>query len=470
MSRPTVVVAGRPNVGKSTLVNRILGRREAIVQELPGVTRDRKEVQAEWCGREFTLVDTGGWMPGGSALDEKVSRQSERAVESADVVVMVVDAATGLTEEDDRVADLLRRRQGPVLVAVNKVDDTNREPAVWEFMTLGLGDPFPISALHGRGTGDLLDSLLALLPADESSDEHADGGSDDRTDEGEPHGDGDTGDDTEGSARVARLLAGVAGSGQRVFAVAIVGRPNVGKSTLFNRLIGEDRAVVHDMPGTTRDTVDTVVETEAGPLRFVDTAGMRRRARIDDNTEYYSLVRALQAVDSAETALLVIDGVEGVTNQDQRLAERIDAAGCPIVVLINKWELLDAEARHQVKAQVGRQLHFLGESPVLPVSALTGKGVHRLIPALSAAIDAYQTRVPTRKVNEVVRRAQQAQPAPHGARILYATQGATDPPTFTLFANRDLPASYLRYIERMLREEFNLGATPVKVRVRRRSD
>lgn len=442
---PTVVVAGRPNVGKSTLVNRILGRREAIVEELPGVTRDRKEVEAEWCGRSFTLVDTGGWMPGGTALDAKVSRQSERAVADADVVVMVVDATTGLTEEDDRVADLLRRRHGPTVVAVNKVDDTNRESAVWEFMTLGLGEPFPISALHGRGTGDMLDTVMELLPAGDNDGDMSES----------------AGDDTDG--------AGVVADGQRVFAVAIVGRPNVGKSTLFNRMIGDDRSVVHDMPGTTRDTVDTVVETDAGPLRFVDTAGMRRRARIDDSTEYYSLVRALQAVDAAETALLVIDGTEGVTNQDQRLAERIDAAGCPVVVLINKWELLDAEARLQVKAQVGRQLHFLGESPVLPVSALTGKGVHRLVPALSAAIDAYQTRVPTRKVNEVVRRAQQAQPAPHGARILYATQGATDPPTFTLFANRDLPASYLRYIERMLREEFDLGATPIKVRVRRRS-
>jgi GTP-binding protein len=255
-----------------------------------------------------------------------------------------------------------------------------------------------------------------------------------------------------------------------VFSVAIVGRPNVGKSTLFNRLIGDDRSVVHDMPGTTRDTIDTVVETEAGPLRFIDTAGMRRRSRIDEDTEYYSLLRALAAVDRADTAVLVIDATAGVTNQDQRLGERIDAAGCPVVVLLNKWELLDAEARLDVKYQVGRQLHFLGESPVLPVSALSGKGVHKLIPALSAAIDAYRTRVPTRKVNEVIRSAQQAQPAPHGGRVLYATQGATDPPTFTLFANRDLPPSYLRYLERMLREAFNLGATPIKVRVRRRSE
>lgn len=447
---PVVVIAGRPNVGKSTLMNRILGRREAIVEERPGVTRDRKEVEADWLGRRFILVDTGGWMPGGTELDAKVSKQSERAVADADVVLLVVDAATGLTEDDDRVADLLRRRSGPTVVVVNKVDDTNREMAVWEFLTLGLGEPFPVSALHGRGTGDFLDVLIGLLPQEV---EVVDS------------------DDVPGRTAGADN-ADVEGAlpGQRVFSVAIVGRPNVGKSTLFNRLIGDDRSVVHDMPGTTRDTVDTVVQTEAGPLRFIDTAGMRRRARIDENTEFYSLVRALQAVDKADTAVLVIDGAEGVTNQDQRLAERIDAAGCPVVILINKWETLDAEARHLLNAQVGRQLHFLGESPVLPVSALTGKGVHRLIPALSSAIDAYQTRVPTRKVNEVIRRAQQAQPAPHGARVLYATQGATDPPTFTLFANRELHASYVRYLERMLREAFDLGATPIKMRVRRRSD
>jgi GTP-binding protein len=437
-----VVIAGRPNVGKSTLVNRILGRREAIVEQKPGVTRDRKEVEAEWLGRKFILVDTGGWMPGGTELDAKVSRQSERAVAEADVVILVVDATTGPTEEDDRVADILKRRKGPTLVVVNKVDDTNRESLVWDFMGLGLGQPFPVSSLHGRGTGDLLDALIALLPP-------------------APEQEPDT-DDPRGSLEAP-------GDG-RVFSVAIVGRPNVGKSTLFNRLIGDDRSVVHDMPGTTRDTIDTVVETEAGPLRFIDTAGMRRRSRIDEDTEYYSLLRALAAVDRADTAVLVIDATAGVTNQDQRLGERIDAAGCPVVVLLNKWELLDAEARLDVKYQVGRQLHFLGESPVLPVSALSGKGVHKLIPALSAAIDAYRTRVPTRKVNEVIRSAQQAQPAPHGGRVLYATQGATDPPTFTLFANRDLPPSYLRYLERMLREAFNLGATPIKVRVRRRSE
>src|SRR5690606_1427222 len=302
-------------------------------------------------------------------------------------------------------------------------------------LSLGLGEPHPVSALHGRGTGDLLDTIVALLPEEAASGEDGDAP-------------GDAADDE--------------------VAVAIVGRPNVGKSTLFNRLIGEERAIVHDMPGTTRDTVDTVVETELGRVRLVDTAGMRRRSRIDEGTEYYSLVRALQAVDEADVALLVVDATEGATGQDQRLAERVDAAGCPIVVVLNKWEMLDAEQRAEVRWQVADRLRFVGEAPVLPVSARTGKGVHKLFAALATSVEAYQRRIPTSRVNEVLRAAQAAQPAPGGARVLYATQGATEPPTFTLFANRELPRTYLRYLERKLREAFDLGPTPVKLRVRRR--
>jgi GTPase len=433
---PMVAIVGRPNVGKSTLLNRIVGRREAIVEEKPGVTRDRKEVEAEWRGRRFRLVDTGGYLLGGDALDDKVSRQSETAMREASAVVVVVDAAVGVTEEDARVAELLRGSKTPVFIAVNKVDGANREGAIWEFMALGLGEPSAISALHGRGTGDLLDRVLDVLPPE-----------DDAAD-----------DDVEPEV------------GERVFSVAIVGRPNVGKSTLFNRMIGDERAVVHDMPGTTRDSIDTVVETDEGPIRFVDTAGMRRRAKIDEGTEYYSLVRALQSVDRSDVALLVIDVTDGVTAQDQRLAERVDAAGCPLVVLLNKWELLDAEQRLDVTAQMARKLHFIGDSVVLKISALTGKGVTKLLPALGDAIDAYHRRVPTRKVNDCLRAAQQRQPGPHGARVLYATQGAADPPTFTLFANKEIPPTYLRYLERSLREAFDMGATPIKLRVRKRSE
>ena len=310
---PLVAVVGRPNVGKSTLFNRIVGRREAIVEEKPGVTRDRKEVVAEWQAREFRLVDTGGWMPGGDSLDEKVSKQSEKAILEADVVLFVVDVTVGITEEDSRVAQILRRNGRPVLLVANKVDDTNRESAIWDLLGLGVGNPFPVSALHGRGTGDLLESLMLEFPPEPEV----------VVDEDEAEAD-------------------------KIFSVSIVGRPNVGKSTLFNRLIGDERSVVHDMPGTTRDAVDTVVETEDGPIRFVDTAGMRRRSKVDESTEYYSLVRALQAIDRSDVAMLVIDATVGVTAQDQRLAERIDAAGCPVVVLLNKWELLDAEARDDV--------------------------------------------------------------------------------------------------------------------------
>jgi GTP-binding protein len=433
---PLVAIVGRPNVGKSTLMNRILGRRVAIVEEKPGVTRDRKEVEADWAGHRFRLVDTGGWMAKGDELDRKVSRQSEQAIEDADVVLFVVDASTGVTDEDAKVATMLRGSDTPVLLVANKVDDQRHEAQVWELLSLGLGDPYAISALHGRRTGDLLDEVVGYLPELAPEDESAPG-------DGEEDG---------------------------AVSVALVGRPNVGKSTLFNRLIGEDRAVVHDMPGTTRDSVDTVVETEVGPLRFIDTAGMRRKSRIDEGTEYFSMVRALKAVDDADVALLVIDATEGVTHQDQRLAERVDGAGCPVIVLLNKWELLDEEARKDVLYQMGQRLHFLGDNPVLRISALSGRGVHRLLPALASTISQYQTRVPTRKVNDLIRRAQQAQPAPHGARILYATQGATDPPTFTLFTNKEIPRSYLRYIERQIAEEFELGGTPVKLRVRRRGD
>ena len=436
---PVVAIVGRPNVGKSTLLNRILGRREAIVEERPGVTRDRKEVEADWVGRRFRLVDTGGWAVGGSALDDKVSAQSEQAMGEADLLLVVVDATVGVTEEDARVAELVRRSGTPALLVANKVDDVGREAAAWELLSLGLGEPVAISALHGRATGDLLDRVVAALPE-------------------APVPEPTLPEEGEGVGR-----------GDEAVSVALVGRPNVGKSTLFNRLIGEDRSVVHDMPGTTRDSVDTVVDTDTGPLRFIDTAGMRRRSRVDEGTEYYSVVRALRSVDRADIALLVVDATEGVTHQDQRLAERVEAAGCPVVVLLNKWELLDADARAEVSWQVERRLAFLGEAPVLKISALSGKGVHRLLPVLGEAIGAYRTRVPTRQVNDVLRRAQQAQPAPHGARVLYATQGASDPPTFTLFANKEIAPHYLRYLERSLREAFDLGATPIKLRVRKRS-
>jgi GTPase len=434
---PVVAVVGRPNVGKSTLFNRIVGRQVAIVEEKAGVTRDRKLEDAEWLGVPFRVMDTGGWLPGGTTLDQKVSRQSEKAVREADVVLFVVDATVGITDEDSAAAAWLRETRRPVLLVANKADNDRRDADAWELLGLGFGEPRPLSALHGRNVGDLLDEVLALI----------DHGDDEDVGDGEIDGDA--------------APSGIPG-------VAIVGRPNVGKSTLFNRLIGDDRSVVHDMPGTTRDAVDTVVDTPDGQLRFIDTAGMRRRSKIDEGTEYYSLVRALRALDTADVALLVIDATEGITHQDQRLAERIDAAGCPVIVVLNKWELLDAEARSDVTTQIQRRLAFVGDAPIVKLSALTGKNVHKLLPHVTDAIERYHRRVATKDVNTILAAAQAAQPAPHGGRILYGLQGASDPPTFTLFANKEIAPAYLRYIERKLREEFDLGAVPVKLRVRTR--
>ncbi|HEV2427216.1 MAG TPA: ribosome biogenesis GTPase Der [Acidimicrobiales bacterium] len=425
MSRPQVAVVGRPNVGKSSLVNRLAGRRVAVVEEARGVTRDRKAVAAEWAGAAFDLIDTGGWVAGGDDLEAKVSRQAEAALAEADLVVLVVDVTTGAVDEDDRAARWARRSGKPLVLAVNKVDDATREAQIWEFLALGAGDPVPVSALHGRGAGDLLDQIVARLGAETPAAEPDDG----------------------------------------ALRVAIVGRPNVGKSTLFNRLIGEERSVVHDLPGTTRDAVDTLVETAIGAVRFVDTAGMRRRARTERGAETYAVLRSLEALDRSDVAVLVIDATEGATGQDQRLAERVAAAGCPAVVVLNKWELVDAERRPAVTASVGDRLAFLGDAPVLKTSATSGKGVHKLLPALAQAAREYEARVPTAALNRAVRDLQAHQPSPTG-KIRYAVQGAIHPPTFTLFVAGRLAPTYLRYVERSLRERFDLGSTPLRVRVR----
>ena len=437
-ARKSVVIVGRPNVGKSTLFNRFVGEQAAIVEDQPGVTRDRHTREVEWCGYHFDIVDTGGWMPGGSALDSKVSRQVEAAARTADIVIFLVDATAGLNDDDESIAAWLRATGRPILLVANKVDGPGVETDLWQFLSLGLGDAVPVSAIHGRKSGDLLDVIVDQLELEV-----------------------DDGTETAGFVRDPQT---------KEPRVAIVGRPNVGKSTLFNRLVGEERSIVHDMAGTTRDAVDTRVETADGPVIFVDTAGMRRRSKVEAGTEYYSIIRALRAVDESDIALLVIDATEGVTSQDQRLAERIDASGCPIVLVLNKWEMLDAERREVVEIELRRRLYFIGDSPIVRLSALTGKNVHRLQPLLTEAITNYHKRVPTRDVNRVLAAAQQQQPAGQGARVLYALQGAVDPPTFTLFVNRELPQTYLRYLERAIREAFEFGSTPIKLRVRQRSE
>jgi GTP-binding protein len=428
VKNPQVVVVGRPNVGKSSLVNRLAGKRIAVVEEQRGVTRDRKAVEVEWRGVAFDVVDTGGWLEAGDTLENKVSQQAETALDSATLVLLVVDGVTGPVDEDSHAARWVRKSGRPVMLVVNKVDDQQHEANSWEFLSLGVGDPFMVSAQHGRGSGDLLDRIVDQL--------------------GEASSEPEVDEVSDGALRVA-----------------IVGRPNVGKSTLFNQLIGEERSVVHDMPGTTRDAIDTVVDTSAGLIRFIDTAGMRKRARTEAGLETYSVLRSLDALDRADIAILVIDATDGATGQDQRLAERISASGCPAIVILNKWELVATEERESVLATVGEKLAFLGDAPVLKTTAISGKGVHRLLPALSNAAIDYAKRVPTGALNRAIRDLQIKQPAPTG-KIRYAVQGATEPPTFTLFVAGRLPSTYLRYVERSLRERFELGASPIRVRVR----
>jgi GTP-binding protein len=429
MSKPQVVIVGRPNVGKSSLVNRLAGKRVAVVEEHRGVTRDRKAVEVEWRGLTFDVVDTGGWLEAGDTLEEKVSKQAEAALAAADLVLLVVDVTTGMVDEDTHAARWALRSGRPVMLVVNKVDDSIHEAASWEFLSLGAGDPHTVSAQHGRGAGDLLDSIVDYL------------------------------------GEVEMVEAAAAADDDGALRVAIVGRPNVGKSTLFNKLIGEERSVVHDLPGTTRDAIDTVVETEVGLIRFIDTAGMRRRAKTEAGLETYAVLRSLDALDRADIAILVIDATVGATGQDQRLAERISAAGCPSLVVLNKWELVSVEERDSVLATVGEKLAFLGDAPVMKTTATSGKGVHRILPALSIAAADYGKRVPTGALNRAIRDLQIKQPAPTG-KIRYAVQGATEPPTFTLFVAGRLPSTYMRYVERSLRERFELGSSPIRVRVR----
>lgn len=442
-----VAIIGRPNVGKSTLINRIVGEQSAIVESRPGVTRDRKTLRASWRGFDFEIIDTGGWLASGDTLENKISLQAETAAKEADLVLFIVDVTVGITDEDEAVASMLRRIKIPVIPVANKADSHNRDLEAWEFMKMGFGEPRSISALHGRMTGDLLDIVIDELSAKYSPEELKDF-------DGEPsiHEQ----EEFESQPNITQ------------FSVAIVGRPNVGKSTLFNRLIGDDRSITHDMAGTTTDSVDTIVETEIGTLRFIDTAGLRRKSRIEDGTEYYSMVRALRSIDEADVALLVIDGKQGVTHQDQRLAERIDAAGSPVVLLLNKWDLLSTEEKMQVNEQIEDRLAYLSYAPTLRISALSGLGVTKLWSALSNSIAAYRNRIPTREFNILLQYAQ-AKNAPRNSKILYGVQGATDPPTFTLFTTKELSSGYLRYLEKQIRERFALGPTPIKIRVRRRS-
>ncbi|MGC9155181.1 MAG: ribosome biogenesis GTPase Der [Ferrimicrobium sp.] len=447
-----VAIVGRPNVGKSSLFNRMVGRRVAVVEERAKVTRDLKVGETNWRGRTFEFMDTGGWLDKGDDLDQKVSQMAERAVRESDIVLFLVDVRTGVTEEDLDVAKMLHRRPGSTILVANKVDHDRYEPQIYEFLQLGFGDPLAISAMHGRNTGDLLDLLGERTGGFASNDP----------------GEMPLLDDLNEVEEQEELpLTDAVRLEALELTVAIVGRPNAGKSTLFNRVVGQERAVVYDRPGTTVDTIDTVIETEMGPVRFFDTAGLRRRSRYAEATEYYSMVRTLRAIDSCNVAILVVDATTGVTGWDQRLAERIDLSGSPIVLVLNKWDLLDHDARLMVNAQVSDRLSFLTGVEPMRISAQSGKGVHRLLPKIFEAQTAYRSRVPTGELNRFLRSLQGANP-PREGRILYIVQGATEPPTFTLFASKPLTASYLKFLENRIRDRYNLGSTPVKLRVRRR--
>ena len=434
MSRlPVVVILGRPNVGKSTLVNRIVRRKAAVVDEQAGVTRDRREFDADWSGRDFTVVDTGGWeFRPGEQLTADIREQAEIAVTGADLVVFVTDGTADLTDDDVGVARILQRSGVPYLFVANKVDGPAIELDIAHLWSLGLGEPMPISALHGRNTGELLDRLVDSLP-----------------DLGES-----TADDV-------------------IASLAIIGRPNVGKSTLLNRLAGEERVLVSDVPGTTRDPINFVVELDGEPFEVIDTAGIKRRTKITDDVEKYAVMRARSVLSQADVALLMIDGTRGATHQEQRLAEEIVSAGVGLILVLNKWDIRDEEERLHTEDSVADRLAFIDWAPILRVSAETGSRLVRLPAAVRAVLENRRRRVPTPELNRLIRTLQEAHPPPvrknKRPHILYAVQAETDPPTFILFVRGgDLSPDYLRFVERRLRETYDFTGTPVRVLVRKR--
>jgi GTPase len=428
---PVVAVVGRPNVGKSTLVNRILGRREAVVEDVPGVTRDRVAYDAVWSGRRFTLVDTGGWDPEAEGMAARVAAQAEVAATAADVVVFVVDATVGATDADEAVVRVLRRAGKPVVLAANKVDGPSGEADATALWNLGLGEPHPVSALHGRGSGDLLDAVLDVLP------------------EAPPEDFAERG----GPRRVA-----------------LVGKPNVGKSSLLNRLAGEDRVMVDPVAGTTVDPVDEVVELGGRTWTFVDTAGIRRRVHEASGAEYYASLRTSAAVDRAEVVVVLLDASAPMTEQDLRIISMVVDAGRALVLAFNKWDLLDDDRRRELDREIDRQLVRVGWAPRVNVSALTGRHLDRLVPAIERALEGWETRVPTGRLNAFVGQLVSAHPHPlrggRQPRILFATQASTRPPRFVLFTTGFLEASYRRFVERRLREEFGFEGTPIEVSMR----
>ncbi|HET9647566.1 MAG TPA: ribosome biogenesis GTPase Der [Microlunatus sp.] len=430
---PVIAVVGRPNVGKSTLVNRIIGRREAVVQDVPGVTRDRVSYDATWNGRDFVVVDTGGWAPDAKGMAAQVAEQAELAIAAADAVLFVVDATVGIQDVDEAVVQVLRRAKKPVVLAANKVDDQRAETEATALWNLGLGEPYPVSALHGRGSGDLLDAILAALP------------------EAPP-------EDFEPPAGPRR--------------VAIVGKPNVGKSSLLNRLARQQRVVVDDVAGTTVDPVDELVEVDGRTYRFIDTAGIRRRVKEATGHEYYASLRTHAAIERSEVCVVVVNAGEPLTEQDLRIMSSVEEAGRALVIAFNKWDLTDDERRRYLEREIERDLIHFGWASKINISALTGRHVDRLGPAIEEALAGWGTRISTGKLNAFLGRVVAAHPHPvrggKQPRILFGTQAQVGPPTFVLFTSGQIEDQYLRFVERRLREEFGFVGTPVHVQVRAR--
>ncbi len=428
---PVLAVVGRPNVGKSTLVNRIIGRREAVTEDLPGVTRDRVAYEATWNGRRFTVLDTGGWDPEGEGLRASITAQAERAVALADAVLFVVDATVGATDHDETVVKILRSSKKPVVLAANKVDGPATEADASMLWSLGLGEPYPVSALHGRGSGDLLDAALEALPIEPG---------------------------------LGHLVTG----GPR--RVALLGKPNVGKSSLLNKLAGESRVVVDAVAGTTVDPVDELIELGGKTWRFVDTAGIRRKVNTASGHEYFASLRTAAALDKAEVAVVLIEAHESITEQDTRIISMVVDSGRALVIAYNKWDLLDDERRHYLEREIERDLVRVPWAPRVNIAARTGRHMDKLVPAIETALASWDQRIPTGRLNSFIGTLVAAHPHPirggKQPRILFATQAATRPPRFVLFASGFIEAGYRRFIERRLREEFGFVGSPIDLSVR----
>jgi len=429
---PVLAVVGRPNVGKSTLVNRLIGRREAVVQDVPGVTRDRVAYDALWNGRRFVLVDTGGWEPDATGLQAAVATQAEYAMRTADAVLLVVDASVGATATEEAAAKVLLRSDRPVMLAATKVDDERLTSDIASLWSLGLGEPIPVSGLHGRGSGDLLDKILQILPESPRED----------------------------------VGTGVGGPRR----VALIGKPNVGKSSLLNQVSGEVRSVVHDVAGTTVDPVDSLVDLDGETWRFVDTAGLRKRVKNAAGAEYYASLRTQAAIEAAEVALVLLDASEPVTEQDQRVITMVEEAGRALVIVFNKWDLVDEDRRLAMKRELERDFVRVRWAEHVNISALTGRSVNKIAPYLRRALESWDRRISTGVLNGWIGDIVAANPPPVRSgkqpKILFATQVRTRPPTFVLFTTGFLEAGYRRFIERKLREDFGFAGSPVRVSVR----